>query len=153
MSFLDTLFIDGHDIRTLTGLKITGPIKGLWATGERRGDDDPIPARRGELGAELPLAKYVIEIPVRIFGANRGVRNDNLALIGSLIGGQSGNGLVTLKRRRATGSADDFLEHTARGRYITGLSMEQVNDLTGRVTLQYWNLSGCWKDGSTVIYP
>lgn len=154
MSYLDTLFVDGHDIRGLTGLTIVGEIKGLWAPGDRRGDDDAPGGRDGELGAELPRAKYVIEVPAQITGASRGERNDNLRNLGALIAGYGSNGLVQLKRRVATGSGSSYLEYTAKGRFITGLDIARFNHLTGRTTLQYYNLSGAWNDGTgTYVTP
>lgn len=153
-AFLDNLFIDGVSIRGLTGLTIVGAMRGFWAPGERRGDDDPIPGRDGELGSRKPLAAYVIEVPVKILGANRGDRNDNLHALGGLITGQDTGGLVQLKRRRATnGTSGDYLESTARGEYLTGLSPDIVNPYTGFATLQYRNLSGGWFNGTSYVYP
>lgn len=154
MSFLDTLFVDGHSIRAIDGLQVVGAIRGLWAPGERRGDDDAPGGRDGELGAELPLAAYVIEIPIRITGTSRGDRNDNIRNLGALIGGSAGNGLVQMSRRVATGSAGDYLEAFAQGRYLTGLTFDVVNPYTGTSSLQYKNLSGGWNPGSGVFeYP
>lgn len=154
MSFLDTLFIDTHSIRAVDGLIVTGAIRGLFAPGERRGDDDAPGGRDGELGAELPLAAYVIEIPIRILGASRGERNDNIINLGNLIGGKAGNGLVQMSRRIATGTGGDYAEAFAKGRYLTGLTFDVVNPYTGASTLQYKNLSGAWNPGTGVFdYP
>ena len=154
MSFLDTLLIDGTNIRTIDGLAIVGAIQGLWAPGARRGDDDAPGGRDGELGAPLPLAKYVIEIPVQLTAASRGERNDLARSLGALIGGYATNGLVQLNRHIATGTAGDHLTQLAQGRFITGLDMAQINPRTGRTTLQYYNLSGGWNDGTgTYVIP
>ena len=152
--YLDNLLVDGQGVREVDGLIITGPIKGLWAPGERRGEDDVVPGRDGELGSQKPLAAFVIEIPIRILGANRGERNDNLHELGQLITGIDNGGLVQLVRRRATnGTSGDYLQTTARGRYLTGLSVDVVNPTTGAASLQYKNLSGGWFNGTRYTYP
>lgn len=152
--FLDTLWIDGNELRALSGLIVVGAIKGLRAPGERRGDDDVIPGRDGELGSQKPLAAYTIEIPVRIIGASRGERDDHMHNLGQLITGIDSGGLVQLKRRRATnGASGDFFEGTAKGRYLTGLSDDVVNPTTGATSLQYRQLSGGWFDGTRYLYP
>lgn len=152
--FNDTLFVDGHEIRALDGLLIVGPIRGLWSPGERRGEDDVIPGADGELLSQKPLATYTIEIPIRITGRSRGERNDNLHQLGQKISGIDAGGLVQLKRRRATnGASGDYLETTARGRYLTGLSMDVVNPITGAASLQYKQGSGGWFNGTSYSYP
>jgi hypothetical protein len=62
-------------------------------------------------------------------------------------------GLVTLKRRIATGSGDAYAEHTAKGAYISGLSASIINPYTGATELQFYNLSGAWWDGSQWLVP
>src|SRR5206468_12737230 len=98
MSFLDTLLVNGHDVRALTGVTIVGTME-LFAPGDFRGDHQELPGRDAAVGVALPRAKYILHVPVRIAGATRGERNDNLRALGPLLRGSTG--LVTLKRRIA----------------------------------------------------
>lgn len=148
MAYLDTLLIDGHDIRTMTGVRVVGYMQ-LFAPGDRRGDDDVIPGLRGELGARLPRAKYVLSVPIRVYGATRGARNDNLRALTTICEGDMG--IVPLWRRIATGSGDSYIQHTTTGRFITGASLALMNDTTGTTELQFYNLRGGWWDGAAWI--
>lgn len=147
MSYLDTIIIDGHDVRALDYLTIGPGHMKLRGDGERRGDDDLIPGDDGEEANPLPLAKWIIVIPCRIRGANRGQRNDNLAAASALIGGWGNHGRVALERRTATGDANDYLAVFAPGRFITGLSPALMNDRTGQTQLQYYQMTAYWLDG------
>jgi hypothetical protein len=156
MSFLDTVLIDDHEARSLPGASVVGKIDGIRSPVTRRGgDDQTIPGENGDLPTPLPVDKYLITIPLRIWGASRGERNDNLTALALLIGGFAAGGVVALKRRIATGSADAYLEHSAPGRFATGLSIDVMNPNTGAITLQYYQLKGLWSDdgGTTWTLP
>lgn len=148
MAFLDTLLIDGHDIRAMTGVRVVGFME-LFAPGDRRGDPDVIPGKNGELEAPLPRAKYVMSVPIRVLGATRGERNDNLRALAAICEGNQG--IVPLWRRIATGSGDDYVQHTTTGQFITGVSLSLLNDTTGTTELQFYNMRGGWWDGSAWI--
>lgn len=150
MAFLDTLLVNGHDLRAMDGIRIVGYME-LFAPGDRRGDDSIVPGARGELGSQLPLAKYIFHVPIQVMGNTRGERNDNLRVLGSIVSGTGG--LVTLTRRIATGSGSGYVEHTAPGRFITGLTPTLLNHVTGRTELQFYNLKGAWFNGSFWTIP
>ncbi len=142
----NTLLIDGHDVRTLPGVVVAGPLD-LFAPGDRRGNDDVIPNRQGELGAALPLAKFIVRIPIRVNGDTPDEFVANVLGLGPLIGGLAAGGLVTLTRHIVTASG--FVEHTAKGRFITGLALGMGNPWTGTTELQYYNLDAAWWDPTT----
>jgi hypothetical protein len=48
VSYLDTLFVNGHDLRGLSNVVIVGTID-FRAPGDRRGEDEVVPGRRGVL--------------------------------------------------------------------------------------------------------
>lgn len=146
MSFLDTILIDGQDVRSVTGWQVVGII-GHQATGDRRGDDDDVPGRDGSLGAILPIAKNIIRVSFRISGATRGERNDNWRNGIALLDGGA-NGLCSIARRVAKGSSSGYDEHTTDGRYLTGSNLGVMNPYTGQCDLQYYNLRGRWWTGS-----
>jgi hypothetical protein len=152
MSYLDTLFVNGHDIRTaFTGLTVYGTID-HWAPGDRRGEDETIPGRNGDLDTQLPRASFVILVSIQVTGATRGERNDNLRDAIALMRG-SDHGLVPIKRRIATGTGSAYEQGTARGRVLTAAS-SILNPYTGRGALQIKNLDGAWKDsGGTFRVP
>lgn len=144
----NTILVNTLDVYELPGCEVVGEIEGIFAPGERRGDDDPIPGADGELLAELPLAAYIITIPLRIFGATGGLRNANIRNLSALLSGWDRNGLVDLERRieNPDGSFDPG---TAPGRFITGLSPNVVNPTSGRTSLKYKQGAGFWLNGTT----
>lgn len=152
--FIDTILIggtSGTDIRALPWLKVRG-IDGIWAPGQRRGDDTVAAGADGEIGNELPLAKYVLTANVTIKGATRGERNDNLRSLMPIVSGT--NGLLTIARRVATGSTgDDYDEHESDFRFITGLTPQIMNPYMGFTQLQWYNLRGAWFSGSGRTVP
>jgi hypothetical protein len=85
-----------------------------------------------------------------LLGATRGERNDNLRAIGPLLRGTTG--LVTLKRRIATGSGESYAEHTANGATSAACPVDHQPH-TGATELQFYNLSGAWWDGSQWLVP
>lgn len=140
----DTLLIDGTDIRSITGWRVVGAIS-HWGTGDRRGDDDSVPGRDGWIGAVLPRDRYIIRVPIRVYGSSQGERNDNLRNgLASVDGGS--DGLCTLTRVIASGAGTD--SHTSDGRFITGSALAALNPVTGMCELQYYNLRGAWWNGS-----
>lgn len=149
MAYLDTLLINGHDVRTMTGIRVVGYME-LFAPGDRRGGDDGVvPGSDGELPERLPRAKYVMSVPIRVMGATRGERNDILRTVSAICEGD--HGIVPLARRIATGSGDDHVQHTTTGQFVTGLSLTLLNDTTGTTELQFYNMRGGWWDGSAWI--
>jgi hypothetical protein len=146
VTFIDTLLIDGTDVAALPGVIAVDFIDGLYAPGARRGDDDDVPGRDGSLGAELPLAKYLITVPVWVKGATTAELNSNLRTLGPLVTGS--RGLVTLTRRLDNGAGYD--EHTAAGRFATGLTPTgERNQTAVALELQFYNLDGAWFDSGT----
>ena len=151
----DTLLINGTDLRGITGLKIIGDMN-LYAPGTRRGSDDVIPGRRGQLAAPgLVLDAYSFTVDVQIQGATRGQRNARLASIGTTLVGTAADGLVTLTRRLANSADTGYDTFTAQGRFVAGLSFAILNPYTGKTQLQFLNLDGAWlrTSDSTWVVP
>lgn len=149
MSYGDTLLIDGTDVRALPGVVAVGFIDGLYAPGTRRGDDDTIPGRQGQLGVLLPADKYLITVPISVAGSTTAQLNANLHSIGSAVAGSGG--LVTLTRKLANGSGFD--SHTANGRFVQGLQFTLMNWTTAQTDLQFYNLDGAWWTGTSWRLP
>jgi hypothetical protein len=143
-----TILIDGHDVRALTGVSVVGYINGWFAPGTRRGSSDVVADADGELGAALPLAAYLLRIPIQVQGATEDAMVTNLLALGALIGGTTTGGLVSLTRRHVPASGPT-VDHTAPGRFVTGLADAILNPQTGRSELQYYQLKGYWLDPAT----
>lgn len=155
MAFLDTLLVNGHDLRALPYWEVVGSIDGLRSPLLRRGEHGLIPGRRGRVPTPLVLDYYPITVPGRIYGATRGERNDNLTDLLSLVSGLGASGLVDLERRIATGAADDHLAATAPGSSNPGYSWAIINPNTGATALMYYQMTGLWSDdgGTTWTLP
>jgi hypothetical protein len=133
---------------------------GLFAPGNRRGDDDVIPGRRGQVGAQLPYDAFAFSVPVA-FAFNtdtftnplqaRRLALMTLANLGVYLTGT--NGLVTLTRRLSSDDAEGYTEHTASGRYVAGTAVAFLNPYNWTTELQFINLDGAWFDGTDWIVP
>jgi hypothetical protein len=143
----NTLLVNGTDIRTLTGITVVGFME-LYAPGTRRGSDDVIPGRQGQLGAQLPYDAYSFSVPIQVAGATREAMIANLMAVGVLLGG---NGLVTLTRKIANLSGGQDT-HTASGRVDTSFAVALLNPSLARTVLQFINLSGAWTPDSGVTW-
>lgn len=150
MTFIDTLLIDGTDVAALPGVIAVDYIDGLYAPGARRGDDDEIPGLDGALGAQLPLAKYLITVPVWVSGATTAALNSNLRSLATAVTGT--RGLVTLSRHLDNGAGYDT--HTAPGRFATGLTPTgERNHVAVQLDLQFYNLAGAWFSSGAPTVP
>lgn len=160
----DSLSINGTPIEGF-GVMVTD-YSGLFAPGTRRGDDDVIPGRRGQVGAELPYDAYVFSIPVTFANERdpvwtphdfRIVSLQALASMGAYLAGN--NGLVTLTRTLSAqvGVGGEYeagiVEHTAAGRYIGGTAVTFLNPYNWTTELQFINLDGAWFDGEDWLVP
>lgn len=155
---VDTLIVDGTDLQSLTGI-VAQDLSGLFAPGTRRGSNDVIPGRDGQLGAALPLDAYSFSIPILVDGgtdpdpvARRAVMVANLRAAMAAIWGGSNGGLVALSRRlgKVGGGYDT---HTCSGQFVTLNSFSLLNFDNGKTDLEFINLNGAWLDGSTWIVP
>lgn len=156
----DTLFVNGHDLMLQPGI-VVEHLDGLHAPGTRRGGNDTVPQRRGQLGAPLPLDAYQFAIPVVILPQYDGVENlpvatlpqrrtamvRNLWRLARLC--QGSEGLVTLRRRLS--NAAGHVDTVANGQFVDGLAATTLNAETGRTELNFVNLDGCWYDADESI--
>ena len=157
--YIDSLLVDGVDLEGM-GLLVTD-YSGLFAPGNRRGDDDVIPGRRGQIGAELPYDAYTFTIPVAFTTAkelglptnvSRGYALEALHNVGLYLAGN--NGLVTLTRRLSSNTGyDGLVTHTAAGRYVAGTAVQFLNPYNWTTELQFINLDGGWFDGTNWLVP
>lgn len=156
--YVDTLMVDGTDLQSLTGI-VVQDLSGLFAPGTRRGSNDVIPGRDGQVGAALPLDAYSFSIPIVVDGgtdpdpvARRAVMVANLRAAVAAVGGQSTGGLVALTRRLGkVGGGYDI--HTADGQHVALNTFSLMNFDNGKTDLEFINLNGAWLDGSTWIVP
>lgn len=154
---LSTLLFDGTDLRSLTGLSIIGQMN-LFAPGTRRGSNDVIPGRQGQLGAELPWDAYAFSINILVTDHDGGPCGTqaqmiaNLKAIGTLLAGTNGLGTLTRHLPQVGGGTEVM---TAAGQFVSGMSLQTLNLRTGQTELQFVNLSGAWSpdSGSTWSVP
>lgn len=147
----DTLLINGVDLQSLTGI-VVRDLAGLHAPGTRRGSNDTVPGRRGQLGARLDLDAYAFALPIAVLpvdadgnalSTTQERRAAMLSHLQSIVRLTSADeGLVSLTRRFSTPTGN--VEHTARGQLVEGLAAELLNFETGQTELQLINLDGCW---------
>jgi hypothetical protein len=149
----DTLFIGDTDIQKLQGI-VVEDLAGLIAPGTRRGDNDIIPGRVGQVGVTKPLDAFAMRIPIAVlpFALNRevpytavtrrGMTLENLRRVTTLVA----PGLVTLTRRISSTNAQGYADHTCAADYQTGITVNMLNFETGRTELEFVNLDGCWYD-------
>jgi len=143
----NTLLIDGKDLRTdFDGLRVVGDMN-LFASGNRRGQDDTVPGRRGQLGnPNLPFDAYPFSVTVDVEAETQGQLYARLAALGDGVVGT--NGLVTLTRRLAAPDDASTIDYTAAGRFVLGTSLQLWNPFMGRTELQFINLDGAWRRNS-----
>lgn len=143
----DTLFVGSLDLHMIPGV-IVERLDQLHAPGTRRGLNDTVPGRRGQLGVRKPLDAYAFAIPITIYptGENGTIAqrramtlNTLRATMAALMGT---GGLVTLTRRLTTATGD--LMTVAAGEFVDGLAIEWLNAEAGRTELNFVNLEGCW---------
>lgn len=147
MSNPNTLLLNGSDLRTdFPGVRVVGDMN-LFAPGTRRGSDDAIPGRRGQLGnPNLPFDAYQFTVSVIISASTRGELYARLASLANAAVGT--NGLVTLTRRLASSDDSTTVDYTAAGRFVSGTSMQLWNPTTGHTDLVFINLDGAWRRNS-----
>jgi hypothetical protein len=154
----DSFFV--NDVPLDSYSLVVTDLSGLFAPGTRRGEDDVIPGRRGQVGAELPYDAYAFSIPCAFTfetGDGTGVLDARIAALGSLAGlaGQcaGNNGLVTLTRKLVAFNDDGYVLHTAAGRYVGGSGAQFLNPYNWTTELQFINLDGAWFDGDNWLVP
>lgn len=149
----DTLFVDDRDIRAVPGL-VVNSIE-YFSASEKRGRNETIPGRRGQVGVAKPLDAYsfsahVTILPVKADGsqpatmeARRGQLISNLRDITRRVQGFKSGGQVVLKRRLTVGDGV-YEDTTAAGEFVHSTAVTYMNFITGRTELEFINLDGCW---------
>lgn len=145
----DTLLFAGTDLRAVGGV-IVNSLDGMFAPGTRRGQNDVIPGRRGQLGAELPYDAYNFDIPITILAATRHGMLTVLAAVGAALAGT--NGLGTLERRLDDG-AGGYVSHTAAGQFTSFNSYSTLNAVSSTTVLSFVNLDGAWFSSGAPTTP
>jgi hypothetical protein len=153
----DTLLVGSTDIQSLAGI-VVEDFSGLFAPGTRRGQNDVIPGRQGQLGAPKVYDAYAFSIPITVLPyasdgtmastlqARRAQTIANLRAASAALAGT--NGLVALTRRLSSG-ASSYVSHTCSGEFVEGLGLTLLNTETGQTELQFVNLDGAWWDAAT----
>lgn len=144
MSAPNTLLLNGLDLRSdFPGISVIGDMN-LYAPGTRRGQDDTVPGRRGQLGnPDLPFDAYQFTVSVKVAASTRGELYARLAALGNGVVGT--NGLVTLTRRLASADDSSTVDYTAAGRFVSGMSLALWNPFMGHTDLVFVNLDGAWR--------
>jgi hypothetical protein len=147
----DTLLFDGTDLRAISGV-IVNSLDGMFAPGTRRGQNDVVPRRRGQVGAQLPYDAYNFEIPITVLAATRHAMLTVLAAVGAAL--QGTGGLGTLERRLDNG-VGGYVSHTAAGQFSAFNSISTLNAFTANTVLTFVNLDGAWTpdSGTTWLVP
>jgi hypothetical protein len=161
---LDTLWVDGIDLRSLPGIIVNKTE--YFADGEKRGSNETIPGRRGQIGVAKPADAYsfsvsITVLPVALDGTRsataegrRGQLVANLRALGQRLGGFNSGGQIMLQRRLTTG-AGTYQITQAYGEYVKGTALNLINFHTGKTELEFINLDACWYNptGQTVTVP
>jgi hypothetical protein len=147
----DTLLVNSVDVQSFPWLVVES-LAGLHSPATRRGSNDVVPQRRGQLGAALDVDAYAFTIPITVLPIDatgdvsadlvtrRSTALANMHQLARLL--NADDGLVTLTRRFTAGTS--YVEQTANGQLVDGLAFELLNADTGRTELQFVNLDGCW---------
>lgn len=149
MTVLKTLLCDGTDLRALTGVNVLR--LDLYAPGLLRGSNDVIPGQRGQIGAPLVVDAYQFAVAVEVFGATEAVKIANLRALYAAVSGTSG--LVALERRlpNVGGTYD---AGTAAGQFAGLTDMVDTEaGLQTQLAVQFINLDGAWKTGTSWLVP
>lgn len=121
----------------------------------RRGDNDVIPGRYGQIGATKPLDSYSFSIPIGIMGIDTNGLFPNsveeqrmwaLVNLRGLIRALSPfHGLVNLKRRiQNYGETYPYYEQTCNAEFVAGSALDFFVPEAGKTELEFINLDGCW---------
>lgn len=158
-SVRDTLLVDGVDIKSMPGVVINGID--FFATGAKRGSNDTIPGRSGQLGAAKPLDAYTFTVhatvrPILSNGtspatvdARRALMIANLRQLSRSIQGLNTGGQVLLTRRLTSGEGT-YVDHTAFGEYVHTTALHLINYHNGRTDLEFINLDGAWHSTNNI---
>ncbi len=144
-----TLLVDGTDLKALTGITVNS-IE-LYAPGTRRGANDTVPGRRGQLGAPKVWDAYAFSAMITVSGGSGAEMSANLRAAATALAGDGG--LVTLTRRLPTATDPFYVDHSAAGEYVGMTAFALLNPVTGRTELQFLNLDGAWYDGTAWLTP
>jgi len=146
--FQDTLYVDGVNLKSLPGI-VVNDIE-YFAPGTKRGNNETIPGRRGQVGVAKPLDAYGFSVMITVLpvtgstpeGRRSAMINQLRALSHQLHGFKSG-GQVKLQRRLTTG-VGQYETTEANGEYVKGTDINLINFTTGKTELEFVNLDGCW---------
>lgn len=149
MTYLKTLLVDTADLRTLTGVTVLH--MDLDAPWTRRGDDEVIPRRDGDVGVQLPLASYTFTVGVLVKATGGATFAENRAALAATI--QGTRGLVALERRYPATGMSPYKAMTASGRFLGALNFTMDPGLLqGVAELQFKNLNGGWWDSVALTW-
>lgn len=149
---VSTLLVDGTDLRGMAGVRVIRDMN-LRAPGTRRGQDDVIPGRTGQVAAAgLPLDAYPFTVTIHVSGDTEGQQLDRLFTVAAALSGVNGDGLVTLTRKLVNPANDGYDEYTAAGRFNSGLALALFNPFVGETDLEFVNLDGRWKRSSDGVW-
>lgn len=136
---LDTLFINGTDIQSISGL-IVKDLSDLHKEGEYVGDNWTAAGRPGSVSYAKVRGEFTIDIPVQLVGDTR---LEFLTILNAVRALCPSN-VVTLGRRLTSGTTPFYVDDESPGEYLAGQAVELLNPATGLTTLTFLNTSGGW---------
>lgn len=144
----DTLFIGATDLQSLDGV-VFNDISGLLEEGPLRGNNDTIPRRPGEIGAELVPDAFDFSLEVTVLTdesetnpiKRRGIMIARYNALKTACRGT--NGLATYTRRLSN-AAGSYDATTCNGQCKTEFAPPALNLETVKLLLTFRNLDGVW---------
>lgn len=158
-NLVDDLYIDGTALSSLKG--VIPSEYNFFGDGAKRGSNDTIPGRYGQVGTYKPLDAYSFSVSVGITGESATgtypgdqatERTNMLTNLAFLVRTLSANGGLCTLTRRVQNNAS-YVDTQCNGEFIAGTALELFVPEAGRTELEWINLDGCWKaTSSTTIH-
>lgn len=144
----DTLLVDGTDIKALSGVVVNSID--YFAPAKRRGDNDTVPGRQGQIGHSKPLDSFSFSANITVkvtSGATVNLRRVNMVanLRAFMKSCRGDGGQVLLQRVLMTGESSTTTTE-ALGEFVGANSFSLLNYQTGKTEVEFINLDGAWSD-------
>jgi hypothetical protein len=130
------LLVAGTSLKTYATI---ASFDGVFSGAPTRGQDLPVPLRRGAVGTAKVRDSYTFSVPMTILGTSEGNFHDNLDALRALC--DTSYGVKTITRTKPSGAGDLTTTCSATCQLIDASMFDSSN---GRVVLDVTNLDGCW---------
>lgn len=154
--FVDDLLINNIPLSSITGIVVENYL--FHGPGYRRGSNDTVPGKRGQIGAYKPLDAYSFSIPVGVMGCSatgyfpssvldqRANMLRNLGYAARVLNGNGG--IVNLTRKLQSSSTGAYVLEECIGEFVQGTAFDMFVPEAARSELEFINHDGCWYDQS-----